>query len=872
MGLETIAKSMVLKHLFFIIFASNRWYLSAPLLIAKSLRISYCGEIGPLFLNVVNIRFMFYNHFQVLIRRHRKKKSFTVLNIMGLSVGIAASLLIFLLIRYELSMDRFHSNRDRVYRVVCTETFSNGTSEYDGCSPIQLPDALRSEFPKIEQVAATMRIGALDFTLPSPDRGSEKRVRTADVYFVDPSLFKIFDFPWIAGIPSKALQEPYTAAITRSVAMDWFGRWQDALGKTIWLGDEHTSYRITGILEDVPANTDLQLKVVLSYATFRIMQGRNMTNPSDWDSFNTASQCFFLLGKGQSEHSLDAMVPAFVKKHFAPLYAASHVKDSCFFQPLREMHFNNKIGRYGKWGWSYSELISLALIGLFLLIVACINFINLSTGQSMNRSKEIGVRKLLGSSSSRLLQSFLEETSLLVAISLVAGFVLAALSLPYLNQLLEKHISLSVSDSSSLVLFLLLTWVAVTFLAGLYPGLILSGFDPLTAIKGNGLPNSVGGRQSLRRGLVVLQFVVAQILLIGTLVVMNQMIYLLNHSMGFDRKAIAILRLPNNPSNLVKYDYFKSKVLQIPGVRSASLCDAPPSTSGGWLETYLTFGNDPHNEDFEIEHRYADSDYLATFHIGLVTGRYPYPSDTIRETILNETAVKRLGVSAAAEIIGKTISLEGRPEKKIEIVGVLRDFNNMSLKEPIRPLAMFSAKKYFGVLAIRLSPMETASTISRIQETFAKEFPGQMFEAPFFDDTIAGYYDSEAIEAALFRIFAALSIFISCLGLYGLVSFMAMQKTKEVGIRKVLGATTSNIIYLFSREFTMLLGIAFLIAAPIGYYFMEQWLGSFYYHVQLDWQIFAITILLSVIIAWIAVGYRAIKAAVANPVKSLRTE
>lgn len=301
-----------------------------------------------------------FRNINITFRRLWRKKSFSLLNIMGLSVGIAASLQIFLLIRYELSIDRFHLKQDRIYRVVCTETFGNGVTEFDGCSPIQLPDALRSEFPGIEKVAATMRMGTQSFTLPSSDeskdsQGKEKKVQASDVYFSDPSLFSIFDFPWLAGNPEQALQEPYTAAITRSVAENWFVHWQNAIGKLILLGDDRVPYRITGILKDPPPNTDLAMKVILSYATFRIIQGKEMSAPGDWDNFNTSSQCFFLLSDKKMKQSVDAMLPGFVHRHFSPLYAASHVKDSCFFQPLREMHFNTQISRYGKDGWSYSD-------------------------------------------------------------------------------------------------------------------------------------------------------------------------------------------------------------------------------------------------------------------------------------------------------------------------------------------------------------------------------------------------------------------------------------------------------------------------------------------------------------------------------------
>ena len=811
---------------------------------------------------------MLYNYSRILIRQLWRKRTYSLLNITGLAIGIAASLLIFLLVHYELSIDKFHAKRDRIYRVVCTETFSNGVMEYDGCAPVQLPDALRREFPQAERVAATFRVGAEQFTLPGG--GTEKKFRAEDICFAEPSLFDMFDFPWVAGTPELALKEPYTMAVTRSVAAAWFGRWQDAMDKTILEGDRRTPYRITGILEDLPANTDMPLKVVLSYATFRIIQGKNMSDAANWDNYNTGSQCFFLIGQHQPIQSMNAMLPGFVGRHFAPLFSASHVKDSCFFQPLSEMHFDTRIDRYGKEGWSYRELWSLGLIGIFLLVVACINFINLSTAQSLNRAKEVGVRKVLGSSRPQLLGRFMAETGLLVLVALLLGCFLAGLALPWLDQLLQKTVSLRAFVSPSTLLFLLATVLTVTLLAGVYPGMVLSRFDPVAAFKSKA-STKISGGHSLRRGLVVLQFVIAQLLIIGTLVVVKQAQFFRNRPTGFDRKAIALVPLPRNRENRSKYAWFKSQVTQLRGVQFASLCDAPPST-GGWWTTYLSLGNNPHNEDFEIEHRYADSAYLRTFHIGLVAGRYPYPSDTVGETMLNETAARRLGFGNPGEMIGKTIRLEGKPDKKISVVGIVRDFNNRPLRDQIMPLALFSAAENFSTLAVKLDPSGMEGTINRLQAAFAKAFPDQLFSATFFDDRVSNFYRAEAVAARLFTLCAALAIFISCLGLYGLVSFMVAQKTREVGIRKVLGASVKSIVYLFSREFTVLIGVAFLVAVPIGYYFMNGWLSGYYYHITIGWGVFAAAIVLSVIVAWLSVGYKSIRAAHANPVKSLRTE
>ena len=813
---------------------------------------------------------MLHSNLRILARGLWRKKSFSLLNVLGLAVGIAAALLIFLLIRYELSIDKFHSKRDRIYRVVSTETYRNGLVDFDGCSPEPLADAMIKEFPQAEKVAHVWKAGQVQFGIPSLSGGPDKQVLTNGAYYADPELFQIFDFPWIAGDPGTALRETYTVAISRSLADSWFGHWQDALGKTLLQGPERKPYRITGIMEDAPSNTDISLKVVFSYSTYRSWNEKALADPTNWDNFSTASQCFFLLRKGQRIGSMEALLPRFVATHFTPLFAHSDTRDSCYFQPLAKMHFDSDFSRYGPRGWTYSELSAMGLIGIFLLAVACINFINLATAQSLNRAKEVGVRKVLGSNRGQLLAGFLGETALMVILALVLGCIFAEVALPELRVILEKPVSMELFDNPSTLLFLLITGLLVTFLAGSYPGMVLSRFDPVDAFKSRINTKTVGGI-SLRRSLIVLQFAIAQLLIIGTLVIVRQMDLFRNRPMGFDRKAITLVYLPNSQDRAQKNAWFKSKAVQIPGVLSASLCSDPPSTSGT-NESNFIFENHSLPEDFELVRRYADTGYLSVFHLALAAGRYIYPSDTIREALLNETAVSMLGVRSPADVIGKSIQLGSFSGKRTTIVGVIRDFNNTSLREKIKPLVVESAADRYWQLAIRLDPHNIKPAMTRLQELFSETYPDHFFNAPFFDDTVVDFYNAEAVQSKLFKAFAILAIFISSLGLYGLVSFLAIQKTKEVGIRKVLGASVQSIIYMFSREFALLVGLAFLVAAPLGYYMMKTWLSGYYYHMELGWEVFFIAILSSLAIALLTVGFKAVKAAVANPTKSLRTE
>lgn len=811
---------------------------------------------------------MLQTNFKLLLRSLWRKKSFSLLNIAGLAVGIAASLLIFLLIRYELSVDSWHSKKERIYRVISVEAYRNGTTDYDGCAPIPLADALRREFPQAEQVAHVSRAGKWPFILPGARASDERLVATDNIYFADTPLFKIFDIPWLAGNPGIALKETYTMAISRSVADSWFGHWQDAIGKTVLQGEGRTPFRVTGVMEDPRPNTDVALNVVLSYATYRAWHEKELADPRNFDNFSTSSQCFFLLRKGLPISSMEALLPKFVATHFTPLYAQSDSRDSCYFQPLREMHFDKNLDRYGKAGWSYGELWAMGLIGGFLLLVACINFINLSTAQSLTRAKEISVRKVLGSNRRQLLADFLRETALLVLLAMGLGCILANLALPSLRLLLEKPVRLDASWQTTI--FLLMTGILVTFLAGFYPGLVLSRFNPIKALKGK-INTRIAGGITLRRGLLVLQFAIAQLLIIATLVIVGQMKYFHSRPMGFERKAIALVNLPRSKQKIQKNDYFKQQALSIQGVVSASLCNMAPSAESNNSSLFV-FDHHSQPEGFELFHRAGDSAYLSLFRIGLAAGRLPYGSDTGRqeECLLNETVVHMLGETPAT-VLGKHIQL-GMQSKPIAIVGVVRDFNNSTLREKVKPLAIFSSADRFGTLAVKLDPSNMQQTLTQLQAAFIKTYPGNFFNSAFFDDTVADFYRAEAIAATLFKIFAVLAIFISCLGLYGLVSFMTVQKTREVGVRKVLGASVSDIVLLFSKEFTVLIALAFLIAAPLGYFFMQRWLMDYYYHIQPGWQEFTIAIFTSVVIAWITVGYKAAKAAVANPVKSLRTE
>lgn len=809
--------------------------------------------------------------FKTTLRSLRKNKSFSLINIAGLGVGIAASLLIFLVIHHEMNYDGYHEKKDRIYRVVVEKkSHSNGAiEEYHRGVPNPLPDALRNDLTSFEKVSALTNLGSAQIYVPGKSGlADEKRFKENEgLFFTEPGIFEIFDYKWVAG-NAVGLTAPNTGVIDQSMAEKYFGSAEAAMGKTIEFWSFRNKVLITGVFKDLPANTDVPVRLGVSFATLRKMFPPDVfTSAENWKGINDGLQCFVLLSPERSIASEAAQLPAFVKKYY-PEDQHTIRSMQLKLQALTDIHLNQDYGTFNNDGLSKKELWSLGLIGAFLLLVACINFINLATAQSVLRAREIGVRKVLGSNRSQLVRQFLQETGVIALCALVLGILLAVVALPLLNELMNKKLSQHMLYHPTVLLFMVTMTILVTFLAGLYPALIVSGFKPVAIFK-NKLTSKAAGGISLRRGLVVFQFVIAQLLVIGTIVVVKQTQFFRNRSMGFDKAGIATIDLPSDSSLKVKYPLLKQRVLSIPGVEGASLCWNTPATL--WIrENEFYFNNDAVKRSFKLTMQYADTGYYSTFGIKLAVGRLPFASDSTREILVNETAVKQLGFASAGEIIGKTISFDG--VMKYPVVGVLRDFHSQSLHVGIKPMAMSTYYDTYETIAVRMNPQGINGTLAQLQKVFREVYPTYMYDVDFFDEKIARFYKAEATTAQLFKIFATLAIFISCLGLYGLVAFIAVQKTKEVGIRKVLGASVQSIVYLFSKEFTVLIIIAFLIAAPVGYYFMNKWLLDFHYHITIGVGVLGLAIVSSLVVAWITVGYKAVKAALASPVKSLKTE
>jgi ABC-type antimicrobial peptide transport system permease subunit len=457
---------------------------------------------------------------------------------------------------------------------------------------------------------------------------------------------------------------------------------------------------------------------------------------------------------------------------------------------------------------------------------------------------------------------------MITLLSIVLSLLMVLFGLPYISSVLKLPLSLSFIHNPAIIVFLLLIAIVVVLLAGFYPALVLSRFNPVTALKSKVAAGRTKGI-SLRRGLVVFQFVVAQALIIGTVILVKQMNYFRNYSMGFDKEAIVNIAFPGDSTGRTKLDYLKNKLLAIDGVKSASFSYASPADNGNWSSNFR-FDHADKETDWNANLKWADADYIKTYSIPLVAGRNLSASDTAREFLVNETLLKRLGIKDPQQAINKEIDLWG--EMKFSIVGVVKDFNAMSLRQGLVPVLITTAKNFYSTAGIKLDTKNMNATLKNVEALWNETYPDFVYEQQFLDAKIENFYGQESKLSDLFKIFAALAIFLSCLGLYGLASFMAVQKTKEVGIRKVLGASVNNIIFLFSKEFLLLIGIAFVIAAPLAWYFMHGWLQDFVYRVNISWWVIALAGLIAVTVAMLTISFKAIKAAVANPVKSLRSE
>ncbi|MBK0381062.1 ABC transporter permease [Mucilaginibacter segetis] len=807
---------------------------------------------------------MLKNYFKIAWRNVIRHKSYSIINISGLSVGIAACLLIFAVLQYELSFNTNFSNYKNIYHLITKNIHDDGITYNPGVSA-PATDALRIDFPQVKFAALNTSYGS-QITVPADNSrtGADDKKFTEDlgVFFIEPQFFDIFHSTWLDGDKS-VLAQPNMVVINKSTAIKYFKDWKTAVGKTLKM-DNVLTLKVAGVIDDAPENSDFPLRIMVSYITWK-QHPKDYNYSDSWDSISSNHQIFMELPQGLSAANMDKQLVAFTAKIEKN---KDKVTRAHLLQPLSELHFDTRVGNtLGDHSTSRATLQTMTFIAILIIIMASINFINLSTAQSVGRSKEVGIRKVLGSSRKQLIFQVIGETALVVLFSVIIAFAIAEIALPYL-----KNIS-NVPDDIGLInwgttLFLLTTTILVILLSGIYPALVVSGFKPVLAIKNKITAASIGGIP-LRRALVVAQFAIAQLLIIGTLVAVNQMDFVNHADLGFNKDAVLILPGYTDSISLGKMDAFKQELLQNPDINSVSFASDPPSSDNNWGQNFY-FDHSQKDPTFNTFLKYGDADYFKTFGLRFTAGHGYDQSDTMRQAVVNETFINKLGIQNPEKVIGKSVRLGSGPWATI--TGVVKDFKTNSLRESVKPIVISPRKQFESLAAVKIKTKNLSATVSKIQRLWESTYPEYAYNGYFMDESIARFYQQENQLALIYKIFAGIAIFISCLGLYGLVSFMAVQRTKEVGVRKVLGASVGSIVLLFSKEFMILIAISFLIAMPAAWYMMSQWLQNFVYRVPLTAGVFILAISASIVIAWITVGYKAVKAALVNPVKSLRSE
>ncbi len=815
---------------------------------------------------------MFRNYLKIALRNIRRHRGYTFINIGGLALGMTCVLLILLYVRHELSYDRYHPDAERIYRVAVKSNFP-GRNDL-ALTPTALAPALAAELPEIE---SSIRIyKSRDWFV----RDGENTFKESRVRFTDANIFDIFSIPLVVGNPRTALAEPNCIIISEKTAKKYY-RDSDPLNKIIVLtniqthnnDDNFISFRITGVFQDLPANTHFHADLIGSYTSFE--QGRS---PS-WS--HTSCRTYFKMKNGTNVRELETKIQALILRHSSQEFEKTMEKEQArsilarkkaFLQPLSSIHLYSHLDAELEPNGNIFYVMIFSAIAVLVLIIACANFINLSTARAGMRAQEVGIRKVVGSSRSRLVQQFMTETSAMTSIAFALALVLISLLLPLFNNLAGRELQMNLISDPGLLLSVLAVLILVSLLAGLYPAFVLSSSSPIAALKGH-LKKGMRGR-GLRRGLVVFQFTISLILMTGTLIVSKQMRYIRTTNIGFNKEQILLI----HNSNLLgsQISAFKQELLGNPEVVNATVSSSLPLLDYYDLAIRLE-GQSDASQSMSVKIFYVDEDFIRTMGMEVVQGR-DFSKDMLTDkfsVVINETAAKTFGWEAP---LGKRFwyraasEQDDPPEYRLfPVIGVVRDFNYSSLREEIGPAAIF-LRPSNGFTAVRLKMNQLDAVLSFVRRTWDGFASGRPLEYSFMDERFDSMYNSERIMGQTIGIFAFLAILIGCLGIFGLAAFMAEQRTKEIGIRKVLGATIRDILGLLVSEFVVLVVLSNLIAVPIAYFAMSKWLQDFAYRTNMGIEVFLVAGILSLTIALLSVSFQSLKAALANPVDSLRYE
>lgn len=807
---------------------------------------------------------MIRNYVTLALRNIRKHKGFSLINIAGLAIGVASCLLILIFVKSELSYDRFHERADRIYRVGFT--FHVGTNQFDAAlGPCPLAAALVEEFPEVESAArvfARQSRGGDVFV-----RYGEKRYKENKFLWADADLLDILTIPFIEGNPSESLAQPNSVIMTAETAAKYFGD-EDPIGKMLELGDG-SLYMVKGVVESWPQHSHFHFDILASFSS--------LAKSKDLDYYDTAVFTYILLRENVSIGTVEEKLPGFSGKCMAPVIEKimavpyeEFLKSGNFIgfmtQPLRDIHLRSEWGNELEPQGSLNTVVVFSAIALLILVVACINFINLTTARSTQRANEVGVRKVVGSSRIQLIKQFLSESICLSFFSFVLALILVEIALPVFNALLGKEFSPDLIHAWPSLLALLAGAFVIGVAAGSYPAFLMASFRPVSVLKGK-IESGMKGRR-FRDALVVFQFCASIVLLVGTAVIYLQLHYIRNKELGFDKEHVVVIQRAEKLG--AQQVAFKNQLYQNPGIESATFTDSLPQML---LEAKVFQkegeGSQENNTLITIT---ADYDLLETYGLEMIAGRYfeKERSTDAAAVILSETAIEALDIP---DPLGKRLILVGLKRKAMDIIGIINDFHMESLHTKIGPTAVILTGARPGVLlSVRMRPGDLPKTLGFLEDLWREFTNNQPFEYVFFDDQFDMLYKAEIQAGKVITAFACLAVFIACLGLLGLASFTASQRTKEIGIRKVLGATTSGILLLLNKDFVKRVLAANLIAWPLAYYAMKRWLQNFAYRIDINVWIFLASAVIALLIALFTVSFQTLRAARGNPVDSLRYE
>lgn len=812
---------------------------------------------------------MIINTLKTGFRRMSRERSFIILNISGLSIGVAAVLLIFLTINYELSFNQNFKNYDRIVRLVAERNNSQSGQSFLSGMPTSAMIKAQNSIPQFK-ASSRIRFHRPTIIVPGEETAQPENKmilgNTGIAGFVEPAFFEVFDFRWTEGEPAFALEEPNSVALSRSLANLLFPDKGSVLGHSLLI--DNIPMVIRGIYEDAPENCDLPVKLVISYATI-LADRQRYDYVENWMRYRGNDQFYALLQDASLfDEANEAVSGIGIHEYAAAANRQQIGENRHFLQPLSQLHYDARFYVPGGRVIEKGRLWILGSVGFLILLMACFNFINLSTSQALKRSKEVGVRKTLGGSRGALFFQFIGETALLVFFSGITGVVIANGLFPYFSEMTGLPVHPTVNGYLVPAIFIILLMVLVTSLAGTYPALVMSGFSPVKAMKGEKISGQIKG-VSVRKTLVALQFAIAQALIVGAVISTQQMNFIRHADLGFNQDLIYLFSFENTGETRNKLNRLKEQVVSIPQVQSLTFTNLPPASGGSW-QTNFSIGRGSGDQPFNTSYLLCDADFQQTFGIHLIAGKWFKASDTITGYVINETLMRQSGITDPLEAITKELRLENDPY--LPVVGVVKDFHSKPLQEGFEPIVLASYQPLYVAAGVKIRPENINTTIALVKSVFDATFPDQVFRGQFFDQTIADFYLAEERFSKTSKAFSLVAILISCLGLFGISAYAAESRKKEVVIRKILGASVGSIVAMLTREFLLMVLIASIIALPIAYFLMSKWLNDFVYRISIQAWVFVLAGGIVAIIAISTVGFHSLKVSLANPNDALRDE